>query len=69
MTADGYCDTCLRYSWGYDQAEEKVAVAMITAAVRGARDADVDPAMIVTAVQEALEEQLTADLGIPMAAK
>lgn len=55
ITSDGYCAECMRYRFGYDQAEEKVALAMLGGAVTAALDAYVESEVIVRAVHRAIE--------------
>jgi hypothetical protein len=50
--------TCLRYSYGYDTAEELAARAALGGAVTALLDADVDVDLIRAAVNSAIDKYL-----------
>jgi hypothetical protein len=55
-----YCEPCMRYQFGYDQAEESVARRLIAAVVAGALDADtpVDVEIVRDAINDAIDEHI-----------
>ncbi len=55
LTLDGYCHECLRYSWGYDNAEETMVEAMIGGAVKAALANVVPAALIRRVVDDAID--------------
>lgn len=60
LTMDGYCHECVRYSWGYDDAEETMTEAMIGGAVTAALDNMVAPELIRRVVDEAIDSHKDA---------
>lgn len=61
LRGDGECEACVRYKWGYDQAEHAATFAMLGGAVKGALDATISPALIRAAVDHALDRHLEDD--------
>ena len=55
LTVDGYCHECLRYSWGYDNAEETLVEALLGGAVTAALGNSVSPVVIRQAVDDAID--------------
>jgi uncharacterized paraquat-inducible protein A len=56
VTSDGECAECMRYHYGYDQAEAQVATAMIRGAVMATLEAEVPTETIVLAMHGAMED-------------
>lgn len=56
LSRHGYCRECLRYSFGYDEAERAMLDALVGGAVRGALAAYVSPELIQEAVTAAIRE-------------
>lgn len=54
---DGDCENCLRYQYGYDQAEWGVIRTMLGGAVRAAIRAEVAPSLIREAVDSAIDDE------------
>ncbi len=61
ITNDGNCETCMRYQFGYDQAEAAVARAMLGGAVTAALEAGVPSEIIRAAVNDALDDTTFAE--------
>lgn len=53
---NSYCEPCIRYSWGYDQAEEKLIRMMIGGALRSAAASGASETLIRAAVEAALAD-------------
>jgi hypothetical protein len=58
---DMLCEGCLRYHLGYEQAEERNARFIVSAAVAGALAAGAPEDMIRMAVEDALREAVRVD--------
>jgi hypothetical protein len=58
---DMLCEGCLRYHLGYEQAEERNARFIVSAAVAGALAAGAPEDMIRVAVEDALREAVRVD--------
>jgi hypothetical protein len=63
ITSDGYCEPCVRYMYGYDQAEEKAVQTLIGGAVRAALAMEIPAELIVLAVHEAIETDHQDEMG------
>lgn len=59
--ANRYCEPCLRYSYGYDQAEEKMIRSMVSAAISAARDSGAPLNVIARAVYDGMRQALADD--------
>jgi hypothetical protein len=57
-----YCKPCLRYQYGYDQAEEHAARALLGGAVKTALGECVSPALIRDVVEQAIDEYATQEV-------
>ena len=55
LSSDGYCRACLQYQFGYDQAEQKMAMAMVGGAVKAALEAGASAELIGVAFRRALK--------------
>jgi hypothetical protein len=55
LTLDGYCDPCLQYQWGYDQAQETTAVSLLGGAIMAALEADIPRELIRKTIDDAFE--------------
>jgi hypothetical protein len=56
-----YCNACLHYQYGYDQAQAGVLRAVVYGAVRGALDDDIPWPLIRDAVDQAHTDYLDAN--------
>jgi hypothetical protein len=54
-TANSYCEPCLRYGWGFDQAEEKMVRALLGAAVAAALECGASKELVRRAVNAAVD--------------
>jgi len=55
-TGNRYCEVCLRYSHGYDQAEEKLVRSLVQGAIAAALDAGASGELVRRAVLAAVEQ-------------
>ena len=55
VTTDGMCRECLRYHYGYDEAEERLVEATVGGVVKGALEGGAPPELIAIAVQRAMQ--------------
>ena len=55
VASGAYCEACVRYSYGYDQAEATTAGALLGGAVKAALSASVSPKLIRRVVDEAID--------------
>ena len=55
LSSDGYCRACLKYHFGYDQAQEKMVTAMIGGAVKAALEAGASAELIGVAFRRAMK--------------
>jgi hypothetical protein len=66
MSSDGYCEQCLYEQFGYDRGEQHVLDTLLGGAVHSAMRGEMDPELIVAAVQRAItqfqEEEYAAAL-------
>jgi hypothetical protein len=51
----GDCFPCVRYQYGYDEAEENALKALLGGAVRAALEADIPAEHVAAAFQEAMQ--------------
>lgn len=63
MIGKGDCDECLRYRFGYDEAEARVTRELLYGAVRAAIRAEVAPRLVREAVDRAVDDQYDAPAG------
>ena len=52
---EDYCEACVRYAWGYDQAEHHIVNGALGGAVKSLLEQEVDPGIIRTAVDAAID--------------
>lgn len=56
LSWDGCCRECLKYMYGFDQAQAVVGRAILGGAVKGALKANVDAAVIRSVVDEVIDD-------------
>lgn len=60
LTRTGYCECCMRYCYGYDQAEELVTTALIGGVVKAALEQEIPRGVLKRAIEagpSAFEEE------------
>lgn len=67
MSTDGYCETCLRYQFGYDEAQFGAVKALLGGAVKAAFHAGIDPDLIRRVVDTTIDEQRELDQTVAAA--